>query len=163
MHEDNPVLHLICGKIAAGKSTLARKLADAPATVLISEDHWLSRLYPGQMTSVADYVRCSGRLHDAMDGHVEDLLRAGLSVVLDFPANTISQRLRLRAIFENAGVAHQLHYLDLPDDICKARLKVRNDSGRHEFMPSEAEFDLITSYFIPPTPEEGFNLKTYHA
>ena len=28
-----PVLHMVCGKIGAGKSTLARRLAAAPATV----------------------------------------------------------------------------------------------------------------------------------
>ena len=38
-----PTLHLVCGKIAAGKSTLANRLANAPATVLISEDYWMSR------------------------------------------------------------------------------------------------------------------------
>jgi predicted kinase len=31
-------LHMLCGKIAAGKSTLARQLADVPFTVLLSED-----------------------------------------------------------------------------------------------------------------------------
>ena len=41
-----PTLHMICGKIAAGKSTLARRLADQPNTILISEDVWLSTLYP---------------------------------------------------------------------------------------------------------------------
>jgi deoxyadenosine/deoxycytidine kinase len=28
-----PTLRMVCGKIAAGKSTLANRLADAPATV----------------------------------------------------------------------------------------------------------------------------------
>ncbi|MEG2632911.1 MAG: AAA family ATPase, partial [Comamonas sp.] len=40
------VLHMLCGKIAAGKSTLARQLAAAPRTVRINEDDWLSSLYP---------------------------------------------------------------------------------------------------------------------
>ncbi len=51
---------MICGKIAAGKSTLAARLADAPATVLVSEDHWLSRLYGEELKTVADYARYSG-------------------------------------------------------------------------------------------------------
>jgi predicted kinase len=38
-------LYLLCGKIAAGKSTLARRLAARPATLLISEDHWTSNLF----------------------------------------------------------------------------------------------------------------------
>ena len=55
-------LHMICGKIAAGKSTLARCLADAPAMILISEDVWLSTLYPGEQRTVAEYARNSRRL-----------------------------------------------------------------------------------------------------
>ena len=48
---------MICGKIAAGKSTLARRLADAPATILISEDVWLATLYRDEQRTVADYAR----------------------------------------------------------------------------------------------------------
>lgn len=44
-----PTLHLMCGKIASGKSTLAKALATEHAAILLSEDHWLSRLYPQQI------------------------------------------------------------------------------------------------------------------
>lgn len=153
-----PTLHLLCGKIAAGKSTLADRLAAAPATVAIAEDAWLSRLYGDEITSVQDYVRCSARLRDAMGGHVEALLRAGLSVVLDFPANTVATRQWMRGIFEAAGAAHRLHYLDVPNAVCKARLKERNRAGTHAFAASDAEFDAITSHFVPPSTEERFNV-----
>jgi len=153
-----PTLHLMCGMIAAGKSTLARRLATAPATLLLSEDDWLSRLYKDEIRSVADYVRCAARLRDAMGGHIEALLKARLSVVLDFPANTLANRRWMRAIFENAGAPHCLHVLDVPDAICKARLRLRNAEGTHDFAASDAEFDLITSHFVPPSPEEGFTI-----
>jgi predicted kinase len=42
-----PMLHLICGKIAAGKSIKANELATEPSTVLIEQDEWLATLYPG--------------------------------------------------------------------------------------------------------------------
>lgn len=87
-----PVLHFLCGKIGAGKSTLAAQLASRPRTVLISEDAWLAALYPGEIREVADYARCAGRLRQAMGGHVAALAAAGLSVVLDFPANTRASR-----------------------------------------------------------------------
>ena len=102
MPSGKPTLHLLCGKIAAGKSTLARRLAAAPATVLIGEDQWLSTLFPGEIATLEDYVRCSGRLGEAMSPHVEALLKAGLSVVLDFPANTVRRRKWMRGIFEAA-------------------------------------------------------------
>lgn len=161
MSVQNPTLHMICGKIAAGKSTLAARLAAAPATVLVSEDYWMSRLYEEEVKTVADYVRLSARLRKAMGGHLASLLRAGVSVVLDFPANTIANRQWMRTIFEEAGTAHRLHVLDLPDEICRARLHRRNASGTHEYVVSDAEFDAITRYFQPPTAEEGFETVVY--
>ncbi|WP_198969171.1 AAA family ATPase [Xylophilus sp. ASV27] len=157
----SPTLHLVCGKIGSGKSTLAQRLAAQPATVLISEDHWLACLYPGEIQALPDYVRCAGRLRQAMAGHVEALLRAGVSVVLDFPSNTVASRAWARARFEAAGVAHRLHFLDLPDAVCKARLRARNAAGEHPFQTTDAQFDQISSHFVPPAPEEGFEVIRY--
>ncbi|MEP0926107.1 MULTISPECIES: ATP-binding protein [Cyanophyceae] len=153
-------LYLLCGKIAAGKSTQAHRLASQPGTVLISQDEWLSSLYPDELNTLADYIRCSTRLNAVMGTHIEALLRAGLSVVLDFPANTVKSRQWMKAIVERAEVAHVLYYLNVPDAECKQRLRQRNESGDHEFAPTEADFDQFTSYFVPPAPEEGFNVIT---
>jgi predicted kinase len=156
-----PTLHLVCGKIAAGKSTLTRQLSAQPGTVLVSEDHWLSRLYPDEQKSIADYARNSARLRTVMGPHVAALLEAGLSVVLDFPANTLRNRHWMRSIIETAGARHHLHYLDVPDAVCRARLHKRNASGTHDFAASDAEFDEITSHFVPPSSDEGFNVIVY--
>ena len=107
---------MICGKIAAGKSTLARRLADAPATILISEDIWLATLYRDEQRTVAEYARNARRLREVMGGHIEDLLRAGLSVVLDFPANTVANRQWMRGLFEKAGARHRLSRELSPSD-----------------------------------------------
>ncbi len=154
---------MMCGKIAAGKSTLARRLADAPATVLISEDYWLSRLYKDEQKTVADYIRNSRRLREPMGELVEALLKAGLSVVLDFPLNTPATRKWARSLFEKAGVEHRLHFLDIPDEICRARLHQRNAAGSHDFAANDAEFDQITSYFVAPSEQEGFETTVYRA
>lgn len=158
MNTDVPILHLVCGKIASGKSTLSHRLAAGPRTVLIAEDEWLSRLYPGEITVLQDYIRRAGMLRDIMKGHVEQLLRAGNSVVLDFPANTPNTRLWMREIIRNTGVVHSLHYLNVCDAECKERLHQRNGDGSHQFTISDAEFDAITGYFVPPSPDEGFNV-----
>lgn len=155
------VLHMVCGKIAAGKSTLTKHLAAQPKTVLISEDDWLALLYPNEIQALADYVRCAGRLREAMSGHIAALLAAGTSVVLDFPSNTPATRSWARGVFEKAEAAHRLHYLEVPDDVCKARLRARNLSGEHPFQTTDAQFDQITSHFVPPGAKEGFNIVRY--
>ena len=111
MAQDAPVLHMLCGKAASGKSTLAAVLAEAPATVMISEDAWLSALYGHEMATIPDYLRCAARLEEIIAPHVVALLSAGISVVLDFQANTPERRGWLRAIAEAADAAHAFEWI----------------------------------------------------
>ena len=149
---------MLCGKAASGKSSLAARLAEAPQTVLIAEDAWTSRLFGPEMKTIADYIHYSRRLREAMGPHVEALLKTGLSVVLDFPANTPVLRQWMRGIFERSGSAHRLHFLDVSDDVCKQRLQRRNAEGSHEFTVSDKEFEEITRHFVAPDPAEGFEI-----
>lgn len=153
-----PTLYLLCGKIGAGKSTLARQLAARPATVLLSEDHFNATLFPDELKTIDDYTRYSARVRAAMGPHVVALLKAGLSVVLDFQANTLASRRWMRTLIEDAGAAHELHFLDIPDEICLRRLRARNAAGEHPYQASDADFALFTRYFVLPTADEGFNI-----
>jgi predicted kinase len=154
-------LYLLCGRIAAGKSTLARRLAERPVTLLITMDDWMSVLFPTENRTIEDFGLLSARLRAAMGPHVVAVLRQGPSVVLDFPANTVKWRSWMRSLVTEAGVAHELHLLDVPDAICKERLRRRNESGHHPYQVDEATYDLFMSYFVPPTSDEGFNIVTH--
>ena len=85
-------LHLLCGKVAAGKSTLAAELSRSPLTILIKEDQWLSELFGSEIRTFEDYILYSRRIRRVVGPHVQDLLKLGVSVVLDFPANTVVTR-----------------------------------------------------------------------
>lgn len=161
MSKSLPTLHLLCGKIASGKSTLANELAKTPNTVLICEDAWLAHLYPDNIKSIADYVEYASNLRGAIGPHVTDLLRIGVSVVLDFPANTVANRKWMRSLIDRVESEHVLHFLDVSDDKCLTRLRARNTSGALAFVVADTEFDLITSYFVAPQQEEGFNIIRY--
>ena len=158
MSAPQPTLHLLCGKIASGKSTLAARLAQAPTTVLIAEDDWLHALFADDMSSLSDYVRCAARLRVAMAPHVAALLDAGLSVVLDFPANTRETRAWMRGLLDRTGAPHVLHVLDASDSACLARLRARNAGGDRPFAATEAQFHQVSKHFVAPAPDEGFNL-----
>ncbi|MFL9867841.1 ATP-binding protein [Paraburkholderia fungorum] len=155
------VLHMVCGKIASGKSTLTARLMKDQRAILISEDVWMAHLYPDEIHTLADYVRCAGRIKTVLTDHIQSLLSAGTSVVLDFPFNTTNTRAWGHSLFRTAGCDHRLHYLDVSDEICKARLRARNASGEHPFQTSEAEYELITRHFVPPAPGEGFDIVVY--
>ncbi len=153
-------LYLLCGKIAAGKSSLARKLAAEHAAALICEDEWLVRL-EARIESFEDFRTHASRLRAALTPHVIQLLRLGTSVVLDVAANTPNDRAWMRSLFEAAQARHELHYIDVPDDVCKARLRLRNQTkppGLYWGHVAEELFDPVTRYLVPPAAEEGFNV-----
>ncbi len=154
-----PKLIFLCGKMASGKSTLARDLAERDNAILLVQDELLESLYPGEIVDIPGFVKCSSRLKSALEPHVCALLAKGMSVVLDVPGNTRAQRAWFRGIFERANVEHELHFVDAPDALCKSQLKDRSRS-----LPpgapwtTDAEFEAITVYFQPPSEDEGFNV-----
>lgn len=157
-----PVLHLFCGKMAAGKSTLARRLAAEEGALLFSEDLWLSRLYPGEIQGLPDYLDRAAKLKAALGPQIVELLGRGLSVVLDFPGNTPAQRRWFRELLDASRAEHLLHVLEVPEAQCKAQLRQRNaerPEGSKE--SSEAEFDFISSFFRPPEEAEGFRIERH--
>ena len=56
-------LIFFCGKMAAGKSTLARQLADRENAVLMIQDQLLDTLFPGLVLNVASYLEYAGRIN----------------------------------------------------------------------------------------------------
>jgi predicted kinase len=152
----------MCGKIASGKTTLARTIAEQTDGILICEDAWLDRMYPGEHFSLQDYIRRTTRLRAALAPHVATLLGRGVSVVFDFAGNTPRDRRWVRSIFETASADHLLHVLNVADDVCKARLRQRNAAAAAASQhTTDDEFDAISAYFVPPSPDEGFRTKVY--
>lgn len=152
-------LLFLCGKMAAGKSTLSRQLASGEDAVLLVEDEFLERLFPAEITDVAAYARYSSRVRDALAPHIRSLLSRGLSVVLDFPANTRKQRAWFRRLINEAEAEHELHFIDASDAVCLRQLEHRSAGlPADRKWTTEAEFHAVTAYFEPPAVDEGFHV-----
>jgi len=159
---DTTILHFFCGKMAAGKSTLARQISNEQNAILLCEDEWLKQLYPQEITTIRDYVNYSDRLKSVIAPHVIALLNLRVTVVMDFPANTVAQRAWFRSLFENSDVAHRLHYLDVSNKTCLKQLHQRNKTlPEGAPLTSDATFDAITQHFQPPEEREGFHVIRY--
>ena len=126
-------LLFFCGKMAAGKSTLSRELAKQVHAMLLVQDEFLERLFPGEIVDIPGYLKYSSRLKDALGPHICSLLSSGTSVVLDFPGNTRNQRAWFRQLFEASGADHELHLIDASDELCKrpAQRTKQRASRRH--------------------------------
>jgi predicted kinase len=151
-------LIFLCGKMAAGKSTLARDLAERENAILLVQDEFLNALFPGEITDIPGFVKCYSRLRSALGPHVCALLSRGISVVLDFAGNTQAQRVWFRELIERANV-EELHFVDASDAVCKGQLADRSKSlPASSPWTTEAEFVAITAYFQPPSEDEHFNV-----
>lgn len=154
-------LHFICGKMAAGKSTLSKQLAVREGAVLLSQDELLDALFPGAVADLCAFVEYSTRIQAALAPHVCSLLSNGVSVVLDFPANTRKQRAWFKQLLGATHAEHELHFIVASDELCKRQLQERS---AERGLPAgtkwttDADFDEVTAYFEPPGPEEGFNV-----
>ncbi|MGB0835765.1 MAG: AAA family ATPase [Psychrobium sp.] len=152
-------LYFLCGKMGAGKSTQAKELASEHNAILISEDDWLAAHYPEKIHSFDDYIRYSAQIKPFIKQHVQQLLAKGLSVVMDFPANMIRQRLWFTTLSQEVGCQHQLIYLDVSDEVC-----LRQIAKRRIEQPARAKFDTlevfhqVNQYFEPPSAGETLNI-----
>lgn len=158
--ESKGTLVFFCGKMGAGKSTKAQDVAFEMGAIFMSEDEWLAAIYPEEIKSIGDYIAYSRRLMPLLKKHVQSILMSGVSVVMDFPGNTVKQRDWFREIFSEHDIPHKLFYVDVSDTRCLQQI-----SQRREQQPERATFDTeevfhkISSYFQPPSDHECLNVE----
>lgn len=153
-------LIFFCGKMGAGKTSMAIELSKDQNTIVISEDAWLMQLYPGQIASFNDYLKFSRQLRPLVKKLVQDILRAGTTVVMDFPANTIAQRVWFKDLVAEVKAPHELVYLEASDAVCLQHIakRKREQPERSHFDTPEV-FRQVTQYFETPQDREGLNVR----
>jgi predicted kinase len=152
-------LIFFCGKMGAGKSTLSLKISQELNAILLSEDDWLSVIYPEEIKNFDDYLKYSNRLKPLLKSHIRSILNSGVSVVMDFPANTRNQRAWFKDILTE-GIPHQLIYLEIDDKTCIEQIAKRRETNpERSLFDTEEVFRHLTSFFQPPSADEGFSIE----
>jgi len=153
-------LIFFCGKMGAGKSTKSKEFTSKNNAVLLSEDEWLSILYPQQILSFDDYIKYSALLRPLIKSHVQKILLTGTNVVLDFPANTTKQRAWFKSITKEIDAKHQLIYLKVSDEQCiKQIAKRRLEQPERSAFDTEEMFHHVTKYFEIPAESEQLMIR----
>lgn len=156
----NPgTLTFFTGKMGAGKTTRSQQLAAAHNAVLLSEDEWLAALYPGQISSLDDYLQYSRRLKPQIKQLVQSILTSGTDVVMDFPGNTRRQRAWFKQLADEVSASVTLMFLDVSDEQCLERIAQRAIEQPERAATDTARmFQQVTRYFEPPGDDEGFEV-----
>lgn len=152
-------LVFFCGKMGAGKSTKAKELALERNAVFLSEDEWLDSLYPNKISSLDDYIKYSRRIKPQIKKLVQSILLTGTDVIMDFPANTISQREWFKGIFTEVDAPHSLIFIDVANKTCLEQIEKRRVEQPERAATDTVEmFEQVTKYFVEPTDQEGFDI-----
>lgn len=117
---NTPRLYLVCGLPGAGKTTRSKQIAESTRAVQVCADEWVVGL--GQ--SLVDY-EFRVKLQECLLAHAATLLRAGLSVVIEFGSWSRTERETIRALAVREKALTELHFLNAPIDELAARVRAR--------------------------------------
>lgn len=116
-----PRLILTCGLPAAGKTTLATRLAAERGALRLTKDEWLWALGSSPWDAPA-----RDRVEHQLWRLGQEVLRLGLDVVLDFGLWARAERDEMRSVARGLGAQIELHHLDVPVDELWRRIEERN-------------------------------------
>jgi predicted kinase len=125
-------------------------LASDRRALRLTQDEWLIALgsSPWETSTRQKVDRELWRL-------AQEVLRLGLSVVLDFGLWTRIERDEMRSVARALGVGVELHYLDVPTDELWRRIQVRNSEAPWNSYPiGRAVFCEWLSVFEAPEAAE---------
>lgn len=119
-----PKVILICGKICCGKSTYAEKIRIENKAVLLSVDEIM----------LAVFGQDAGEKHDEYVRNVQqyiydkslEIIGTGTSVILDCGFWTKGHRDYSKEFYRKRGIACELHYIDISDEVWRQRIEKRN-------------------------------------
>jgi len=155
-------LILICGPIGAGKTTYSISLCEKIGAVRFSIDPWMQTLFSKDMTSL-DYswmIERVERCYNQIWETAEQVLSLNGNVVLDLGFTTKAQRDAFSEKAKLIGIDSELHYLDAPKDIRKARVEQRNqqkDPSVYSFEVTDMMFNFMEPRFEVPDSTELSN------
>jgi len=153
-----PIVHLMCGFVAGGKTTLARQLAAELPALRFSRDEWMIRLY-GLSYDDPRYVERLDPCTELIWDVAVEALRLGVNVILDW--NHWSRQRRADAFdrARTAGFDAVVHFLDVPIDTAIQRARHRLSTPPADaHRIDEAAVRHFATIFEPPTDDEGLQI-----
>jgi predicted kinase len=148
-----PKLIIVCGASFAGKSTLARLLADRFGYAEVDVDKTKAQLFGDDVTDQSLERTDWERIYHETDRRIGDHLVASRSVVDASRYFRKSERDAARAIGRERGADLVTVYVDTPEHITRERhLANRRSHARRDV--TDADFSAILAAWEPPATDE---------
>ena len=139
---------MMIGLPCSGKTTLARQIAGENNALLLSTDAWHLRLYGndlGQECHMANHRKIESLLWEV----AERVLALGCDVILDFGFWMRQQRDLYKSKAEAVGAECVYHYLNVPMEELRRRIRERNINPPEGSFPIPLEMmDMYISFIL---------------
>lgn len=157
---------LLFGPIGAGKSFIAKQIAERDGALYLASDKWFQALYlpdmphPPEMSWV---MPCIDRCERLIWTLTEQAIAAGIPVVLDVGMATEGSREKFQQLCEGLGCQYQFMFVDAPLAVRSQRVRDRNEqASRTGDLPvSEDIFAFTNAQFQPPNATELAKLSAH--
>lgn len=162
-----PTIHLICGPLGAGKTTLARRIAREHGALRFSLDEWVMQLFGSEAPEPMLFEWWAERCHRCRQriwAVCEAVLAQQLDVVLDFGFPAAAQRQEFRELALRSGAAPHLHVVTAAPALRWQRVLARNRDRAETFAleVTEGMFQGSEAWWEPPTGAELAEAITFH-
>lgn len=148
-------LILICGLPGSGKTTLAKKLIIGRQAIRLCADDWVIGVLKDQKNLV-ERNRLRSPVEQLLWHHAQELLKLGLTVILENGFWSKSERNEYLKTAKQLGARVELHYLTASPKTLWKRIATRN-SNPSELKMTKQELANSLQVFEPPTKAEAQN------
>lgn len=144
-------LFLMCGLPGSGKTTLAKRLEREHSALRLTPDDWIAAF---AFDPYDDVKRAA--VEEQQWQLAARVLELGTNVILDFGVWSRTERDSFRARAHAVGASTVLHFLDVPREELRRRLKARNAAAHSAgaVVIDDAQLDSYFAWLERPTPEE---------
>ncbi len=150
--QQRPTLYLMLGYPGAGKTTIARIIADTTGAVRLSSDQFRVTHFKNPTFSQDEH----DAVYSGLNKETQQLLQKGKSVVYDANLNRYIHRKEKYDIAHKLGVNVQLIWINTPKHIAKQRATQDGENDPHRpFGNLKTDvFNRLSDELEPPRSEE---------
>ncbi len=154
-------LHLICGYMGFGKTTISRKLGVRYNAVVLNDDEIMIELL-GRNPPEEVFRPMEKRIESLTWKLAEKIISSGTSVILD--KGFWSRQSRQEALERARIFCHdiQFHQIECDLEVAKRRVLKRNDIDENALEIEENTFNLFLDKYEPLSSDEGLNVLYYN-
>lgn len=143
-------VHIMCGKIASGKTTYAKIISEDKKAVILSVDDLMQKLYdkcPGEK----QHTDSEKRVLDYFYELAADIVSKNVDAIIDFGFWKRSERSKAKEYFAGKGIKTLLYYVKVPE---KTRLSQFGQRSGISNAMDESFREKLDAKFEEPGKDE---------